>query len=121
MAGMQDVIVPQAEGSPEQTETRVFCLIVFPQGIEEAVIEILDATGVPGFTQSEKVTGRGSRGRHYDNPIWPGADGAIFTVTSPDQAAEASAALVELSRGLDQRSRGLYGVHVFTWPCQQVS
>jgi len=27
----------------------------------------------------------GSRGRHFDNPIWPGAVGAIFTVTSPAQ------------------------------------
>jgi hypothetical protein len=93
---------------------------VFPQGVEEAVIEILDRIGVPGFTQSEKVTGRGQRGRHFDNPIWPGADGSIFTVTSQKQASEVSSALAELSVSLEEHSRGLYGAHVFTWPCQQV-
>lgn len=44
--------------------TQTFSLIVFPMGVEYEIIRILDEVGVPGFTQSEKVTGRGSRGRH---------------------------------------------------------
>ena len=118
---MQDVVPPEVAGSPAKTEPQTFCLIIFPQGVEEAVIGILDQVGVPGFTYSEKVTGRGLHGRHFDNPIWPGADGAIFTVTNTSQAVQLSAALVEFGRGLDRQSHGLYGVHVFTWACQQVA
>ena len=119
---MQEVAVAdKVAGSPAQIETRTFSLIVFPQGIEESVIGILDEIGVPGYTESEKVTGRGPRGRHFDNPIWPGADGAIFTVTTPSQASDLSSALLEFGHGLERQSRGLYGVHVFTWDCHQLS
>lgn len=118
---MQDVAVPEAVDLPAQTESRIFCLILFPQGIEETVISILDEVGVPGFTQSDKVIGRGPRGRHFDNPIWPGADASIYTVTSPEQAAALSAAMVAFGRGLELQSHGLYGVHVFTWVCQQLA
>jgi hypothetical protein len=116
---MQEVVAPEVAGAPAQTEARTFCLIIFPMGIEESITGILDEVGVPGFTQLEKVTGRGQRGRHFDTPIWPGADYAIFTVTTPPQAAKLSESIVDFGRGLEQQSRGLYGVHVFTWPCQQ--
>jgi hypothetical protein len=108
-------------GNGYASAARTFCLILFPQGVEDSVVDILDQVGVPGYTQAERVIGRGQRGRHFDNPIWPGADGAIFTVTSPDQVSQISTVLVDLSKGLDEKSHGLYGVHVFTWPCEQVS
>ena len=118
---MEQAVAPQTVGSSAKAESRTFCLIVFPLGVEEAVIGILDEIGVPGFTQSSKVTGRGQRGNHFDSPIWPGADGAIFTVTSTEQAAGLSTAIVDFGRRLEQQSRGLYGVHVFTWACEQVA
>ncbi len=117
---MQQLVVTESAVSPARSAPRTFCLILFPQGVEDAVISILDEVGVPGFTQSDKVTGRGERGRHFDNPLWPGADGAIFTVTTPLQVEQLSKSIVDLSAQLERESRGLFGLHVFTWPCEQV-
>ncbi|HEX8966715.1 MAG TPA: hypothetical protein VF937_02475 [Chloroflexota bacterium] len=117
---MLRVIVPDRAGGPAPVESQTFCLIVFPQGVEDDLIELLDQLGVPGYTEVQKVTGRGPRGRHFDTAVWPGADGAIFTVVTDDQAAALSTALTNYSHRLEGDSQGLYGVHVFTWPCRQL-
>ncbi len=95
-------------------------LILYPQSSETDVIEILDRVGAPGFTETEKVVGRGRRVRHFDNQIWPGADGMIYTVVGSAQGEALAAALAEYSRGLEEHSMGLFGLHVFTWPCEQL-
>jgi hypothetical protein len=47
--------------------------------------------------------------KHFDNPVWPGATGALFTVLT---RAEAQANLIPsfraLAANLDTRSNGLY-------------
>ncbi len=100
--------------------TGTMFLIVFSESLRDEVIDLLDRVGVPGFTETQKVTGRGQRGRHFDNPIWPGADGMIYVVTSPEQSPTLASALSTYSHGVEKRSNNLYGVHVFTWPCAQV-
>jgi hypothetical protein len=95
-------------------------LIVYPDTCEEEVVQILDSVGVPGYTETRKVTGRGQRGRHFDNSIWPGADGMIYVVVGPAQRSELGSALASYNRSLEERSRSLSGLHVFTWPCDQV-
>lgn len=98
---------------------RTMFMIVYPEYVKEDVLELMDRLQVPGFTETEKVVGRGPRGLHFDNQIWPGSDGMIYTAVSADTARVLEAALAEFSRGLEQRSRGLYGLHVFTWACEQ--
>jgi hypothetical protein len=95
-------------------------VIVYPDTCEEEVVQILDSVGVPGYTETRKVTGRGQRGRHFDNSIWPGADGMIYVVVGPTQRSELASALTSYNRSLEERSRGLSGLHVFTWPCDQM-
>ncbi len=95
-------------------------LILYPDYLKDEVIEVLDSVGVPGFTETEKVVGRGPRGQHFGTQIWPGADGMIYTVVAPEQAAAVAAALADLSTGVEYRSKGLFGLHVFTWSCDQV-
>ena len=126
--GATEVELPQAAVAPllfgsvtPATEEKVFYLIVFPQTFEDEVIAILDQLGVPGFTEHHKVTGRGPRGRHYDSLVWPGADAAIFTVVTGDQVASLATALADYNRRCEAGSRGLYGVRVFRWGCQQVA
>jgi hypothetical protein len=96
-------------------------LLVFPQTLEDDLIGLLDHLRVSGFTQSQKVTGRGPRGRHYDTAVWPGADSTIFTVVGPEQTIALSQALCEFNARLSASSRGLYGVRVFTWACKQLA
>jgi hypothetical protein len=95
-------------------------LILYPESDKEDVVRLLDSVGVPGFTETQKVVGRGPRGRHFDNAIWPGADGMIYAVVDPTHAHALASALSEHSRSLEARSKGLSGMHVFTWPCDQL-
>jgi len=96
-------------------------MILYPKELEEEIIQALESAGVPGYTELPKMIGRGRRIRHFDNPVWPGATGALFTVLSP---AEASASLVPtfkaLAATLEVRSHGLYGLHMFALPCEQL-
>jgi hypothetical protein len=95
-------------------------LILYPDLCQEEVVQLLDSVGVPGFTETRKVTGRGQRGRHFDNSIWPGADGMIYVAVGPTHRRALASALTNYNRSLELRSRGLSGLHVFTWQCDQL-
>jgi Nitrogen regulatory protein P-II len=95
-------------------------LILYPDYLKEEVIEALDAAGVPGFTETDKVVGRGPRGQHFGTQIWPGTDGMIYTVVGEEQVQGVASRLAALSNSVEQRSKGLYGLHVFTWKCDQL-
>jgi hypothetical protein len=97
-----------------------FYLILYPQFVADDIVSLLDRVGVPGFTETNKVIGRGRRGRHFDNAVWPGADGMIYVVVGPDHAGALDASLAEYNRDLEGRSKGVSGIHVFTWPCDQL-
>ena len=84
------------------------------------VLEALESSGVPGYTEFPKLIGRGRHTRHFDNPIWPGAVGAIFTVVHPQLAEGLVQSFTTLDQVLDARTRGLHGIHLFALPCQQL-
>lgn len=103
------------------SEPREMYMILYPKELEDEVVETLESTGVPGYTEMPKMVGRGRHTRHFDNPVWPGATGCIFTVVSH---REAQARLVPtfqaLAASLDRRSHGLYGLHIYALPCLQL-
>ena len=95
-------------------------LILYPKEREETILETLEAIGVPGYTEFPKCIGRGRRIKQFDNQIWPGATGAIFTVIPREQAAALVRPFRRLNRQLEARSHGVAGLHIFALPCQQV-
>ena len=95
-------------------------LILYPKEREETILQTLEEIGVPGYTEFPKCIGRGRRIRHFDTPTWPGATGAIFTVISREQAPALVQPFRRLNRELEERSRGVAGLHIFALPCQQV-
>lgn len=96
-------------------------LILYPKELEDEIVAALESTGVPGYTEMPKMVGRGRHVRHFDNPVWPGATGCIFTVLSPDDARTALLPTFQaLAANLESRSKGLYGVHIFALPCNQL-
>jgi hypothetical protein len=102
-------------------ETRAMYLILYPKELEDEIIQTLEAAGVPGYTELPKMVGRGRHVRHFDNPVWPGATGAVFTVLSPDEAEQTLIPTFRaIAEQLDARSHGLYGVHMFALPCTQL-
>jgi hypothetical protein len=68
-----------------------------------------------------KMVGRGRHIRHFDNPVWPGATGCIFTVVT-EQEAESNLlpTFKALAANLETRSKGLYGLHIFALPCSRL-
>jgi hypothetical protein len=96
-------------------------LILYPKELEDEIIQALESTGVPGYTELPKMVGRGRHVRHFDNPVWPGATGCVFTVLNPQVARTNLLPTFEaLAANLESRSHGLYGLHIFALPCQQV-
>jgi hypothetical protein len=116
-AGQAPEGVASADGPSWSLE---FYLILYPKELEDRIVDTLEAAGVPGYTELPKLVGRGRRIRHFDNPVWPGATGAIFTVVSPDLAPALVPPFQELNRQLEERSHGLAGLHMFALPCRQV-
>lgn len=104
-----------------QSTAREMYMILYPKELEDEVIEALESTGVPGYTEMPKMVGRGRHIRHFDNPVWPGATGCVFTVVTPAEARSALLPTFEaLAASLETRSHGLYGIHIFGLPCEQV-
>jgi hypothetical protein len=104
-----------------QQPVREFYLILYPKELEDEVVQSLESTGVPGYTEMHKMIGRGRHIRHFDNAVWPGATGAIFTVVTPEEARTTLLPTFQaLAANLDSRSHGLYGIHIFAMPCQQL-
>ncbi len=112
--------LPEQSRAPGPTVTRTFYLILFPRELEDEVVQALEQLGLPGYTEFAKLTGRGPRGRHFDNPVWPGSEGSIFTVVGPEDGARLRVAIAKLSSEFEGRSRGLYGLHLLAWPCEHV-
>lgn len=118
----------QLQGQPFTTdggsgvrEVRELYLILYPKELEDEIIQTLESTGVPGYTEMPKMVGRGRHTRHFDNAIWPGATGCVFTVLSPTDAQQRLLPTFEaLAASLDTRSHGLYGLHIFALPCEQL-
>jgi len=112
-------IAPSA--SEARTGAQQLYLILYPKELEEEVIGTLEAAGVPGYTEMPKMIGRGRHVRHFDNAVWPGATGCVFTVVAPTEARSALLPTFEaLAASLETRSHGLYGIHIFALPCEQL-
>ena len=117
---MRMITASEFEAFGTEMLAQTMYMIVYPDTLKEEVIELLDRVGVPGFTETQKVIGRGSRGRHFDTPIWPGADGMIYVLVGPELSVMLAAALTSFCQAVEQRSNGVYGLHVFAWPCRQL-
>jgi hypothetical protein len=124
--GGKEPVMVQTEGNPaaivdELPTTREMYLILYPKELEDEVIQTLESTGVPGYTEMPKMIGRGRHIRHFDNAVWPGATGCLFTVVTPFEARRTLVPTFQaLAANLETRSHGLYGIHIFALPCEQV-
>ncbi|MBV9356851.1 MAG: hypothetical protein JO023_15160 [Chloroflexi bacterium] len=107
-------------GETPELGARELFLVLYPKEMEDEIVTTLEELGVPGYTQFPKMVGRGRTTKHFDNSIWPGSTGAIFTVITPELAPSLSQTFRELNERLDRRSHGLYGLHMFAWPLRQI-
>jgi len=59
----------QSSGSARAHPHQEFYLILYPKELEDEVIQTLEATGVPGYTEMPKMVGRGRHIRHFDEKL----------------------------------------------------
>src|SRR5215471_7955062 len=80
--GSKERHMVQVEAQPVAGErgVREMYLILYPKELEDEILQALESTGVPGYTEMPKMVGRGRHIKHFDNAVWPGATGCIFTV-----------------------------------------
>jgi hypothetical protein len=108
------------DGDNNRTMDGELCLILYPKELEDEILELLEVEQVPGYTAMPKMVGCGRRIRHFDNPVWPGASGAVFSVVTHNQAAALALTVRRYSDRLAARSHGFYGVNFFALPCRQL-
>ena len=118
---MVQLQTPPVAADGDERESREMYMLLYPKELEDEILQALESTGVPGYTEMPKMIGRGRHTKHFDNSVWPGATGCIFTVLAPRQAQESFLPTFRaLAASLDTRSHGLYGLHIFALPCAQL-
>ena len=108
----------QTERQPIGTDedlhgARELYLILYPKELEDEVIQTLESTGVPGYTEMPKMIGRGRHIRHFDNAVWP-VDRLRVHRRDPRTSAHGVAADVRGARGesRDAESRAVRHPHL---------
>jgi len=92
-------------------------LIAYNEAIDEELTEILDASGVQGYSKWTQVLGHGrSSGPHLATPVWPKANNVLMVGVDEEQARQ----LLDAVRNL-RRSLGREGVKAFTWNVEDVT
>ena len=84
-------------------------LIIHNITISDEVQSLIKDQGITCFTRIPRLEGVGiTAGARFDNNIWPGANSALFVVTSEDVAGKLMAAVSEL-----RRKEGREGIKAF--------
>lgn len=93
-------------------------LVIFHEVYRDRIRQLLEALGVPGYTELRELGGRGETGRRYDTSVWPGRNAAVLTVVD----AEVSDLVVKEVRafkdGLGARAGRPGGVKIFVLPVE---
>jgi len=94
-----------------------FLMIICETGLDQEVVEALDAVHVPGYTKFSGVSGVGETGRREGTPIWPGQN-TILLVGLPDNLVPP---LMERLQPLRAGYRGqLRAIKVFAFPVEEL-
>ena len=118
---MVQLQTPPVAADGDERESLEMYMLLYPKELEDEIIQAVESTGVPGYTEMPKMIGRGRHTKHFDNSVWPGATGCIFTVLTPREAKERFLPTFQaLAASLDTRSHGLYGLHIFALPCAKL-
>ena len=70
----------------EETRTKLV-FIVFDQGVEPDVMEILQRVGLSHYTSWGDCVGSGETGTRQGTPIWPGLNTAVM-IAMPEERVE---------------------------------
>lgn len=86
-------------------------MIVYNHSIDDEMLELLDKTGIKGYTHIENATGRGVNGPHMGTNVWPATNNVIYTAVNEAQKVKT------LLQGVEQLAEQFpgEGARAFTW------
>jgi Nitrogen regulatory protein P-II len=91
-------------------------MVCCDQGLDEKVVEALEALGASGYTVCAGAKGRGATGPKLDNPVWPGSNVVVHACVGD----EIIPALVERVRAVRDDYLKRPGCRVFAVPVEQL-
>jgi hypothetical protein len=71
-------------------------IVVYDQGMDETLMERLQAIGVRHWTKTFDAHGEGGQGRKMGDPVWPGLNNLLYLQLEEDRIAEVAAAIRDL-------------------------
>lgn len=74
-------------------------IVVYDMGIDETLMERLEAIGVTHWTKTFNAHGEGHTGRKLGDQIWPGMNNLLYLQLEEDRVAEVAAAIRDLQEG----------------------
>ncbi|MDR0692241.1 MAG: hypothetical protein LBF69_04300 [Prevotellaceae bacterium] len=91
-------------------------LITYGQSLNQPVENLLDKSGIRGFTRWTETFGRGSeRGEpHYGTHAWPSKNGTVLAVVQDDEVAALLDALRQLNKHAEEQ-----GLSAFVWNVEE--
>jgi nitrogen regulatory protein PII len=97
--------------------TMKLVMICYNEAIDDEVIELLDETGVKGYTKWTKVLGKGQSSEpHLLSHIWPKANNVLLTVLAEKDADEVFSRIRKLKTEVARE-----GLKAFMWPIDQIT
>jgi hypothetical protein len=90
--------------------------IIYEDGVESHIFEILNQLHVSGYTRFNGAIGNGKHGRREGTPVWPGLNSLVLTCV-PDEVAPDIVAEV---RRLSTERNGRLAVRIFAVPAEQL-
>jgi hypothetical protein len=71
-------------------------IVVYDHGIDETLMERLEAAGVRHWTKTFDAHGEGESGRKMGDQIWPGMNNVLYLQLEDDRVREVAAAIRDL-------------------------
>jgi hypothetical protein len=90
----------------DEEQTRTLLTVIYDNGVEERLMELVEARDVEGWTRLAGAHGFGGAGYRLDTPVWPGVNNVLLLALPPEKARELAAALRTL-QGAYRRKPGI--------------
>ncbi len=103
-----DEAIQAAEGGERET----LLTIIYENGVDERVMNLLADLSIEGWTKLSSAHGFGGTGYKLDSPIWPGENSVLLIALPEARAVEIAAAL----RALQQTYRRKPGITMWMQP-----
>lgn len=92
-------------------------MIVYNSAINSEVMEILEKSGIEGYTRWTEVQGKGENsGSHFGTEVWPGENSVIFCSTENEKTLDLLNQIKSLRAKL-----GKEGIKAFAWPITEIT